>query len=138
MIFIANTLLLKKNKIKSSTEKQSSAIIVKKQSAQQRVREQHTKQNNPYRLSLAPAGVIGARGRCCTAATVPVAVVIPCGVCFCIAHHKQKYKTRKNHQPKNRALPSSSTNQSEQQRVREQYTQGRTSPTGLAPCRQEK
>ena len=29
-------------------------------------------------------------------------------------------------------MPSSSTNQSAQQRVREQYTQGITSPTGLA------
>ena len=73
-----------------------------------------------------------ARGRCCPAATVPVAVVLPCGVCCCIAENKQnKIINRKT------ALPSSSTNQSEQQRLREQYTQGRTSLTGLARCGQE-
>ena len=44
-------------------------------------------------------------------------------------------KRKRNHLPKNRAaLPSSSTKQSAQQRVREQYTQGITSPTGLAPA----
>ena len=31
-----------------------------------------------------PAGVVGARDRCCQAATVPVAVVFACGVCCCI------------------------------------------------------
>ena len=42
-----------------------------------------------------------------------------------------------NHQPKYRALPSSSTKQSAQQRVREQRRQSRTIPTGLARRRQE-
>ena len=57
-------------------------------SAQQRVREQCTRQNNPYRLGAAPAGVGGARGRCFQAATVPAAVVFACGVCCCIADNK--------------------------------------------------
>ena len=52
-------------------------------------RQIHTRQNNPYRLGAAPAGVVGARGRCCPAATVPVAVVLPRGVCCCIAENKQ-------------------------------------------------
>ena len=46
-------------------------------------------------------------------------------------------KQNKNQQPKYRALPSSSTKQSAQQRVREQRRQGRTIPTGLARCRKE-
>ena len=50
-----------------------------------RIREQHTRQNKPYRLGVVPAGVVGARGRCCPASTVPVAVVFACGVCCCIA-----------------------------------------------------
>ena len=92
--------LLKKNKIKS-TEEQSSAIIVRKpKRTATSARTVHTRQNKPYRLGAVRAGVLGARSRCCPAATVPVAVVLPCGVCCCIAHHKQKYKTRKNHQPK--------------------------------------
>ena len=48
-----------------------------------------TRQNKPYGLGVVPAGVVGARGRCCPAATVPVAVVLPCGVCCCIAENKQ-------------------------------------------------
>ena len=36
--------------------------------------------------------------------------------------------SKRNHQPKKRSLPSSSTKQSAQQRVREQHTQGTTSP----------
>ena len=32
----------------------------------------HTRQNKSYRLGAVPAGVVGARGRCCPAATVPV------------------------------------------------------------------
>ena len=122
-----------KNKIRSSTEEQSSAIIVHKpRRTATSTRTTRTRQNNPYRLGAAPAGAIGPRVRCCPAATVPVAVVFACGVCCCIAENKQKKQTKYNHQPKNRALPSSSTNQSAQQRVLEQYTQGRTSPTGLA------
>ena len=98
-------------------------------------RTTHTRQNKPYRrLGAVRRGVVGARGRCCPAATVPVAHVFPCGVCCCIAENIQnKIINRKTE----RALPSSSTNQSAQQRVREQHTQGRTSPTGLARRRQE-
>ena len=126
------------NTIKSSAEKQSSAIIVHKpKRTATSTRTIHTRQNNPYRLGAAPAGVVAARGRCCPAATVPVAVVFACGVCCCIAETKQKKQTKQNHQPKDRALPSLSTNQSAEQRVREQYTQGRTIPTGLAGRRQE-
>ena len=49
------------SKIKSSTEKQSSAIIVHetKRTATS-TRTTHTRQNNPYRLGAAPAGVVGA------------------------------------------------------------------------------
>ena len=36
-------------------------------------RTTHTRQNKPYRLGVVPAGVAGARGRCCPAAAVPVA-----------------------------------------------------------------
>ena len=46
-------------------------------------RTTRTRQNKPYRLGVLPAGVVGARGRCCPAATVPVAVVFACGVCCC-------------------------------------------------------
>ena len=49
----------------------------------------HTRQKKPYRLVAVRAGVVGARGRCCSAATVPVAVVLTCGVCCCIAENKQ-------------------------------------------------
>ena len=53
-------------------------------------RTTHTRQNKPYRrIGAVRAGVVGARGRCWTAATVPVAVVLPCGVCCCIAENKQ-------------------------------------------------
>ena len=81
--------LPKKSKIKSSTENQSSAMIVHKakRTAVTSTRTTHTRQNNPYRLGVAPAG--GARGRCCPALTVPAAVVIARVVC-CIA---QKSKT---------------------------------------------
>ena len=87
---------------KSSTEKQSSAIIVhKSKRTATSTRTIHTRQNKPYRLGAVRAGVVGARGRYCPAATVPVAVVLPCGVCCCIAENKQN----KYHQSKNRALP---------------------------------
>ena len=82
--------MLKTNKIQSSTEKQSSAIIVHKpKRTATSTRTIHTRQNKPYRLGAVRAGVVGARGRCCPAATVPVAVVLPCGVCCCIAENKQ-------------------------------------------------
>ena len=73
----------KKNEIKSSTEKQSSAIIVHeaKRTATSR-RTTHTRQNNPYRLGATPAGVLGARRRCCPAATVPVTVAF-CLLLYC-------------------------------------------------------
>ena len=81
-------LLLTKSKIKSSTEKQSSAMIVHKakRTAVTSTRTTHTRQTKPYRLGVAPAV---ARGHCCRAATVPAAVVIARVVC-CIA---QKSKT---------------------------------------------
>ena len=61
-------------------------------------RTTHTRQNKPYRLGVVPAGVAGARGRCCPAgargrccpaAAVPVAFVFACGVCCCIAEEIQ-------------------------------------------------
>ena len=52
-------------------------------------RTTHTRQNKPNRLGVLPAGVVGARGRFCPAATVPVAVVFACGVCCCIAEEIQ-------------------------------------------------
>ena len=82
--------LLKTNKIQSSTVKQSSATIVHKPKRKATsTRTIHTWQNKPYRLGAVRAGVVGARGRCCPAATVPVAVVLPCGVFCCIAENKQ-------------------------------------------------
>ena len=54
-------LKLQKKHKKSSTEKQSSAIIVHetKRTATS-TRTTQTRQNNPYRLGAAPAGVVGA------------------------------------------------------------------------------
>ena len=71
-------------------------------------RTTHTRQNEPYRLGVVPAGVVGARGRCCTAATVPAAVVFACGVCCCIAEEIQhKIIDRKtelcHHRPRSKA-----------------------------------
>ena len=149
---VSVAVLLKKSKIKSSTEKQSSAIIVHKaertattsinsmrithtrvkgagpawcqilqqqkmckalsshqiESVFARIREQHTRQNKPYRLGVVPAGVVGARGRCCPAATVPVAVVFACGICCGIAEEIQNEiigrKTELcHHRPQSRA-----------------------------------
>ena len=59
-----------------------------------RIREQHTWQNKPYRLGVVPAGVVGARSRCCPAATVPVAVVFACGVRRCIAEIGEKKQNK--------------------------------------------
>ena len=73
-----------------STEKHRSAIIVHKpKRTATSTRTIHTRQNKPYRLGAVRAGVVGARGRCCPAATVPVAVVLPCGVCCLTAENKQ-------------------------------------------------
>ena len=57
------------------------------------------------------AGVVGARGRCCPAATVPAAVVFACGVRRCIAEIAEKKQNiivnRKtelcHHRPKSKA-----------------------------------
>ena len=82
--------MLQTNKIQSSTETQSSAIIVHKpKRTATGTRTIHTRQNKPYRLGAVRAGVVGALGRSCPAATVPVAVVLPCGVCCCIAENNQ-------------------------------------------------
>ena len=54
-----------------------------------KTRKTHTRQNKPYRLGVVRAGVVGGRSRCCPTATVPVAVVLPCGVCCCTAQNKQ-------------------------------------------------
>ena len=83
-------------RIISSTEKQSSAIIVHKEKrTATSTRTTRTKQNNPYRFGAVPAGVKGARGRCCPAATVSAAVALPCGVCCCIAENKKKTNHQK-------------------------------------------
>ena len=50
----------------------------------------YTRHNKPYRLGAAPAGVVGARSRCCPAATVPAAVVFACGVGSCITEIAEK------------------------------------------------
>ena len=82
--------LLKKKK-KSTTEKQSSAIVVHKPTrTATSTRTTRTRQNNPYRCGGPPTGVIGARGRCCPAATVPAAVLFACGVRSCIAEIAEK------------------------------------------------
>ena len=79
-------------------------------------RPTHTRQNKPYRLGAVRAGVVGARGRCCPAATVPVAVVLPCGVCCCIAEtNKIQSSTEKQssaiivHKPKRTATGTRTT-----------------------------
>ena len=70
-------------------------------------RTTHKRQNNPYRLGAAPAGVVGARGRCCPAAMVPEAVVFGCGVCCCVAENIQSKINRKaelcHHRPRSKA-----------------------------------
>ena len=83
--------LLENNTIKSSTEKQSSAIVVHKpKRTATSTRTIHTRQNNPYRLGAAPAGVVGARSRCCPAATVPAAVAFATGLGCCFAEIANK------------------------------------------------
>ena len=81
--------------MKSSTEKQSSSAIIvhKPKRTAMSTRTIHTRQNKPYRLGAAPAGVIGARSRCCPAATVPAAVVFACGFRCCFAVTAKKKKT---------------------------------------------
>ena len=74
-------------------------------------RTTHTRQNKPYRLGAVRSGVVGARGRCCPAATVPVSVVLPCGFCCRIAENKQnKIINRKtelcHHRPHTKAHSS--------------------------------
>ena len=63
-----------------STEKHRSAIIVHKPNrTATSTWTVHRKQNKPYRLGAASAGVVGTRSRCCPAATVRAAVVFACG-----------------------------------------------------------
>ena len=90
--------LLQKNKIKSSTEIQSSAMIVheEKRTATS-TRTTQTRQDNPYRLGAAPAGVVGARSRCCPAATVPAAVVFACQETC--GPHGRAHEFRQDRQP---------------------------------------
>ena len=104
-----------------------------KQSAQQRAREQHTQgTTSPLKPLLYSSD--GARS-CRLLFAVSAAVRTWCGgetstskrVRVLVTRCSSK-KSKTNHQPKNRALPSSSTKQSAQQRVREQHTQGTTSP----------
>ena len=85
----------KTNKIQSSTARQSSAIIVHKpKRTATSTRTIHTRQNNPYRLGAAPAVAVGARSRCCPAATMPAAVVFACGVRCCIAEIAEKKQNK--------------------------------------------
>ena len=80
-------------------------------------RTTHTRQSKPYRrLGAMRARVVGARGHCCPAATVPVADVFPCGVCCCIAENtKIKSSTEKQssaiivHKPKRAATSTRTT-----------------------------
>ena len=98
-------------------------------------RTTHTRQNKPYRLSAVRAAVVGAQGRCCPAATVPVAVVFPCGVCCCIAENIQnKIINRKTeqsaiivHKPKRTATSTRTTHT----RQNKPYRLGEA-PAGLA------
>ena len=107
-----------KNKEKSSTEKQSSAIIVHKpKRTATSTGTIHTRQNKLYRLGAAPAGVIGPRGRCCPAATFPVAVVFACGVRCCIAeiakNKQNKIINRKTEICHHRSQPKAHSNEYE-------------------------
>ena len=76
----------------------SSAIVVHKpKRTATSTRTIHTRQNNPYRLGAAPAGIVGARSRCCPAATVPAAVVFACQEAC--GSHGRAYEFRQNRQP---------------------------------------
>ena len=97
--------MLKTNKIQSSTEKQSSAVIVHKpKRTATSTRTILTRQNKHYRLGAAPTGVVGARSRCCPAATVPAAVVFACGVCCCIADNKQNFRLKSSTEKQSSAI----------------------------------
>ena len=73
----------------------------------------HEYENNTHEAEQALPAWRGAgrssRGtsRCCPAATVPVPVVLPCGVCCCIAENKQNAINRKtelcHHRPQTKA-----------------------------------
>ena len=108
--YLAITLLLllklPENTITSSTEKQSSSAIIvhKPKRTATSTRTTRTRQNNPYRLGAAPAGVVGARSRCCSAATVPAAVVFACGVCCCIADNKQIVRIKPSNDKQSSAI----------------------------------
>ena len=126
-------MLLKKNKTKSSTEKQSTAIIVHdaKRTATS-TRTTHTRQKKPFE-----AAAVQHR-RCpqlSSSLAVSAAVRTWCGgetstskrVRVLVTRCSSK-NSKRNHQPKKRSLPSSSTKQSAQQQQLEQHTQGTTSP----------
>ena len=72
--------------IKSSTEKHCSAIVVHepKRTATS-TKTIHTRQNKPYRLGAAPAGLVSSPSRLCPAATVPAGVLFSCGFRCCFA-----------------------------------------------------
>ena len=144
--------LVERNTITSSTEKQSSSAIIvhKPKRTATSTSTIHTKKNKPYRLGAASAGGVGTPTRRCPAATVPADVVFACGfpLLFC-SNLKRKNQlaitlllllkllesTMKSSTEKQSSSPT--IVRSAQLRVRAQYTQGRTSPTGLARRRQE-
>ena len=97
--------LLQNNTTESSTEKQTYAIIVHKpKRTATSTRTIHSRQNKPYRLETPPAGVVGARSRCCPEATVPAAVVFACGVPCCIAEITEKNKIRSTTEKQSSAI----------------------------------
>ena len=79
--------------MKSSTEKQSSSAITvhKPKRTATSTSTIHTKQNKPYRLGAAPAGVVGTPTRRCPAATVPADVVFGCRFRCCFVKIALKY-----------------------------------------------
>ena len=114
---ISNAMLLKKYKTKSSTDKHSTAIIVHeaKRTATS-TRTTHTRQNKPFE-----AAAVQQR-RCpqlLSSLAVSAAVRTWCGgetstskrVRVLVTRCSSK-NSKRNHQPKSRALPSSSTKQS--------------------------
>ena len=114
---ISNAMLLKKFKKKSSTEKQSTAIIVHeaKRTATS-TRTTHARQNKPFE-----AAAVQQR-RCpqlLSSLAVSAAVRTWCGgetstrkTSTSISNAMLLKKRKRNHQPKSRSLPSSSTKQS--------------------------
>ena len=139
-------LKLQKKHKKSSTEIQSSAIIVHetKRTATS-TRTTHTRQYNPCRLGAAPAGVVGAeiaavRTWCGGAMSISNAMPLrfASGVPYGF-RDRQRFELV----PKItccKKCPSEaliSQIKAVFARIREQHTRGRTSLTGLARCGQE-